>query len=116
MTDLGKGLLHNGHASVGREDQLPQAISLTLKWDINLTLSECLHQLFGDPLHRLGRDLGPKVTVKRRRCSTLSTESKCVISLHFLTQNIIKMTVVWDVLHLHCVLNLTFSLIFARLT
>lgn len=83
MTDLGKGLLHNGHASAGREDRLPQVISLILKWNINLTLSECLHQLFGNPLHRLGRDLGPKVTVKRGRCSSLSKESKCIIWMLF---------------------------------
>lgn len=71
MTDLGKGLLLTGHASAGREDQLPQVISLRLRGNINLTLSEGLQQLFGNPLHRLGRDLGPKVTVEWRRCSSL---------------------------------------------
>lgn len=83
MTDLGKGLLHSVHATAGREDRLPQVTSPILRCNIKLTLSEGLPQLFGNPLHRLGRDLGPKVTVKRRRCSSLSKESKCITS--FLT-------------------------------
>lgn len=58
-------------ASAGREDQLSQVVSLALKGNVNLTLSEGLHQLFGHPLHRLGGDLGPKVAVKWRRCSSL---------------------------------------------
>lgn len=95
MTDL----LHNGHASVGREDQLPQVLSLTPERNINLTLSERLSQLFGDPLHRLGRDLGPKVAVEWRRCSSLSEE----------TQNNRTMFV----FHTCCVLNLAVSLSFA---
>lgn len=36
------------------------------------TLSEGLPQLSGHPLHGLGRDLGAKVPVKRRRGSPLS--------------------------------------------
>lgn len=72
MTDLGKGLLHNSHTSVGRKDQLPQVVAL--ERNIHLTLPERLHQLFGNPLHGLGRDLGPKVTVKWRRRSSLSEE------------------------------------------
>lgn len=74
MTDLGKVLLHNSHASVGREGRLPRVISLVQKKIWKPTLSERLHQPFGNPLHRLGRDLGPEVTIKRRRRTSLSKE------------------------------------------
>lgn len=98
MTDLGKGLRHNGHASAGREDQLPQVTALILKWSINLTLSECLHQLFGNPLHRLGRDLGPKVAVKRRWCSSLSKESNVLFCCFLHTEQ--HVNDIWHVFHI----------------
>lgn len=49
---------------------------------MNLTLSERLNQLFGNPLHRLGRDLSPKVPVKRRWCSSLSKEERGITLEH----------------------------------
>lgn len=67
--------LHDRSASqrprLCREGGSATAGLITGKGNINLTLSERLHQLFGDPLHGLGWDLGPKVPVKWRRCSSL---------------------------------------------
>lgn len=64
-----------------------------------LTVSECLNQLFGNPLHRLGRDLGPKVTVKRRRGTSLSKE---LSSITLLLQNMLC-----TLLHLLWILTIT---------
>lgn len=78
MTDLGEGLFHSIH-------RLGGAITITSlirRWNMKRTLSEGLPQLFGDPLYRLGRDLGPKVAVERRRCSSLLREPKYIFSIY----------------------------------
>ncbi len=57
----------------GRIDYLTE-----LEWDMKLTLPEGLPQLFGNPLHRLGRDLGPEVTVKWRWSTSLQNNHNVI--------------------------------------
>ena len=99
MTDLGGALLqqhhhHHHHVSGGSREvfggsgegylHLARALGVRGLGErgaveggvLHPTLSERLRQLLGDPLHGLGRDLGPKVAVERRRCPSLPKQRK----------------------------------------